>query len=169
MRRNVMRAGVMALGALGLVACAPETGVGFGELSPVTTAATAAGPAMQQEAQLISLINMERTKRGLVALQYNPALSKAAQLHANDLVARNYFSHKGKNGSSVGDRVRAQGYAFCVVSENLSGGYPTVQKAMEGWMESKGHRANILNAQVRDVGIGVAAGGIRVAVFARGC
>lgn len=169
MDQKRMRAGVFALAALCLVACGPETGAGFSQITPVTTAATAAPGAMEEEAQIIALINAERAKQGLGALSYNAALATAAQRHASDLAAQNYFSHTGKNGSTVGDRVRAAGYGYCFVSENLSGGYPTAQRAVIGWMELKGHRANILSPKARDIGIGIAPGGLRVAVFARGC
>lgn len=152
-----------------LAACGPETGAGFGELTPVTTAATAAPSVMEEEAQIMAMINAERSKRGLVALSYNAQLAKAAERHANDMAAKNYFSHTSKNGAQVGDRVRAVGYCYGYLSENISGGYPTAQQAVLGWMKSDGHRKNILSSQVNEIGIGTGAGGMRVAVFARGC
>ncbi len=164
MRNLVSVAALLALGA-----CAPETGVGFGELSPVTTAATAAPTAMEEEAQIIALINAERAKQGLMALSYNGKLAAAAQRHADDMAAKGYFSHTSKSGATVGDRVRAAGYPYCFVSENLSGGYPVVQQAVQGWMASSGHRKNILSTKVSDIGVGVASGGLRVAVFASPC
>lgn len=152
-----------------LAACGPETGAGFGALTPVTTAATAAPSAMEEEAQIIAMINAERAKQGLVALSYNGQLATAAERHANDMAAQNYFSHTSKNGAQVGDRVRATGYCYSYLSENISGGYPTAQQAVRGWMASSGHRKNILSTQVNEIGIGTGAGGMRVAVFARGC
>lgn len=166
MNHRKRRVGVVLCAALALMACGPETGAGFSQITPVTTAAP---HAMEQEAQIIALINAERAQQGLGALGYNAALATAAQRHASDLAAQNYFSHTGKNGSSVGDRVRAAGYGYCYVSENLSGGYPKAQQAVQGWMQSQGHRANILSPKARDIGIGIAPGGIRVAVFACGC
>ncbi|SFK07378.1 CAP domain-containing protein [Celeribacter neptunius] len=158
-----------ALAAVALTACGPETGAGFGSVTPVTTSATARVSTMEEGAQILSLINQERGKRGLGALSYNASLTRAAQAHADDMAAKGYFSHNSKNGASVGDRVRGAGYGYCFVSENLSTSYPTVQQAVQGWMDSQGHRANILNAKPVDIGIGVAAGGLRVAVFGRPC
>ncbi|WP_434288213.1 CAP domain-containing protein [Celeribacter sp. SCSIO 80788] len=169
MNHGKRRAGVVLCAAFALVACGPETGTGFSQITPVTTAATAAPGAMEEEAQIIALINAERAKQGLGAFSYNAALTKAAQRHASDLAAQNYFSHTGKDGSSVGERVRAVGYGYCYVSENLSGGYPTAQQAVIGWMQSTGHRANILSSKAQDIGIGIAPGGLRVAVFAKSC
>jgi uncharacterized protein YkwD len=169
MNHRKRRAGVVLCAAFALVACGPETGAGFSQITPVATAATAAPGAMQEEAQIMALINAERAKRGLGTLQYNGALASAAQRHATEMAAKGYFSHSGQNGSSVGDRARAAGYGYCYVSENLSGGYPTAQQAVIGWMQSTGHRANILSSKAQDIGIGLASGGLRVAVFAKSC
>ncbi|WP_107814520.1 CAP domain-containing protein [Celeribacter persicus] len=169
MKHKTMRAGVLMFGALALVACGPETGAGFGAITPVTTAATATPGAMEQEAQIIALINAERARQGRSPLSYNAALTTAAQWHTGDLAARNGLSHTGRNGSTVGDRVRAAGYSYCYVSENLSVGYPSAQQAVQGWMQSKGHRANLLNGEVQDVGIGIGPNNLFVAVFAKPC
>ncbi|MBW6416647.1 CAP domain-containing protein [Celeribacter sp. PS-C1] len=155
--------------AILLAACGPDTGAGFGALTPVTTAATAAPSAMEEEAQIMAMLNAERAKQGLAPLSYNAKLATAAERHANDMAAKNYFSHISKNGAKVGDRVRAAGYCYGFLSENISGGYPTAQQAVQGWMASSGHRKNILSSQVNEIGIGTGAGGMRVAVFARGC
>ncbi|WP_417252863.1 CAP domain-containing protein [Celeribacter sp.] len=152
-----------------LGACAPETGVGFGELSPVTAAAPTAQAAMAEEAQIIALINAERAKQGLMALSYNGKLATAAQRHADDMAAKGYFSHTSKTGATVGDRVRSVGYQYCSVAENLAVGHSGAPRVVQRWMASSEHRKNILSTKVRDIGIGVASGGFRVAVFASPC
>ncbi|MDO6509326.1 CAP domain-containing protein [Celeribacter halophilus] len=152
-----------------LGACAPETGVGFGELSPVTTAAPTAQSAMEEKAQIIALINAERARQGLMALSYNGKLATAAQRHADDMAAKGYFSHTSKSGATVGDRVRAAGYQYCSVAENLAVGHSGTPRVVQRWMTSSGHRKNILSTKVSDIGVGIAAGGFRAAVFASPC
>jgi len=158
--------------ALMLTACGPETGAGFDQITPVqsenATSNTLRGRVVTG-AEVVSLINAERTRHGRAALTLNAKLAVAAQRHADDLVAQNYFSHTGKNGSSVGDRVTAVGYRHCLVAENLSAQYPTIQQAVMGWMASPGHRKNILLKQAQSVGVGVSDNMTIVAVFARGC
>lgn len=157
----------VALAALS--ACGPEVGAGFAQITPVTTAATAPVPAVEEEAQISALINQARSRHGLGALSYNGKLALAAQRHADDMVAKGYFSHTDQSGGRPSDRVRAAGYDYCVVAENLSNGYPTVHQAVLGWMGSEGHRANILSKKTTEIGVGVAPGGMRVAVFASPC
>ncbi|MCA0042948.1 CAP domain-containing protein [Celeribacter litoreus] len=153
-------AGIMGLALL--TACNPALGVG--ERAPVPPSAS-----LKEATQVIALINSERQRRGLPMLSDNGPLSRAAQDHANDMAAKGYFAHRGKGGSSVGDRVKAEGYTYCLVAENLSKGYPTPELAVQGWMNSEGHSANILTPEFRDIGIGLAPEGLRVAVFGRRC
>ncbi len=167
--RNALSVIAGMVGLAVLAACSPAPGVGFGEITPVATAANAPSNAIEEEAQLIAMINSERQQRGLPALSYNGQLYQAAQTHASDMSAKGYFAHKGKDGSSAGDRVKATGYNYCLVAENLSKGYQTPQLAVQGWMSSEGHRANILNPKFQDIGIGLAPGGLRVAVFGSRC
>ncbi|WP_339689843.1 CAP domain-containing protein [Celeribacter baekdonensis] len=170
MRKRTTACAITA--ALMLTACGPETGTGFDQISPVS-APTATSNSLRNSvvtgAQVISLINAERAKQGIAALTPNAKLAVAAQRHADDLVAQNYFSHTGKNGSTVGDRVTAAGYRHCLVAENLSAQYPTIQQAVAGWMNSPGHRKNMLFKGLDSVGVGVSDNMTLVAVFAHPC
>lgn len=78
----------------------------------------------------------------------------AAQLHSKDMALHDFFGHTGSNGSSLRDRMRAQGYSFSRAAENIAAGYPTPAGVMDGWMKSPGHSANILNCNLREIGVG---------------
>ncbi|QGZ41552.1 uncharacterized protein YkwD [Pseudoduganella flava] len=89
-------------------------------------------------------------------LQRNPALDTAALAHSEDMARLRYFSHVEKNGSVVGDRARKAGYAWRVIGENIASGQRTAQEAVDGWLDSPGHCANIMNAAFAEMGIGYA-------------
>lgn len=127
-------------------------------------------PAFAGDAdEIVAMINAERAAKGLPGLAVNAQLEKSAQKHATDMHKKSYFSHTGKNGSTLMQRVKRAGYKPCLAAENLSIGYSSVAKAIEGWMNSKGHRQNILRKGVTEIGIGVADGALYVAVFAKPC
>jgi uncharacterized protein YkwD len=111
------------------------------------------------------LVNSERTRRGLRPLSYNTRLGQAAQNHASDMVRRHYFSHVTPGGSTLVDRIRRTGYfvgaRWWTVGENIawgSGGYATPSSIVRAWMNSSGHRRNILSPGFRETGLGVALG-----------
>jgi uncharacterized protein YkwD len=113
----------------------------------------------------LCLLNAERSRRGLPRLRLNEKLSTAADRHSRDMVARNFFSHDSPSGASFVDRVRRTGYLRSARSwslgENLawgSGGRGTPEQIVRAWMNSPGHRANVLTGRYREVGIGVAEG-----------
>lgn len=91
-------------------------------------------------------------------LTWNDALTQAAVAHSDDMVANNFFSHTGSNGSSAGDRATAAGYAWRGVGENIAAGQATVAIVVDGWMKSDGHCANLMNAAYRDIGVACVAG-----------
>jgi uncharacterized protein YkwD len=110
-------------------------------------------------------INAERSSHGFGPLRLNSRLSRAAAAHAGDMERRNYFSHDSLGGASFVDRIRSTGYLngarSWTVGENLawgSRGRSTPLTITEMWMNSPGHRANILNSTFREIGIGVAYG-----------
>jgi uncharacterized protein YkwD len=120
-------------------------------------------PAMAETT--LCLLNGERADRGLAPLAPNGRLAAAAKAYAADLVAGSYFSHTGRDGSGLFDRVKRTGYlprdAGWVLGENLAwgtGGLATPGSIMQAWMNSPGHRENILNPEFREVGIGVVTG-----------
>lgn len=107
------------------------------------------------------LVNRERTSRGIAALKLSGALAKAAQGHSRNMVKQHFFGHTAPDGSTHTSRINAAGYPGTYVGENIawgSGVYATPRKIVSGWMNSSGHRANILNPEYRDTGVGVAVG-----------
>ena len=86
-------------------------------------------------------------------LAWNSLLAQAAAGHSQDMAANNYFSHTGRNGSSMVDRVNATGYAWSNLAENIAAGYPSVTAVVDGWMASDGHCRNLMNPQLQHVGL----------------
>ncbi|MFZ5884806.1 MAG: CAP domain-containing protein, partial [Chloroflexota bacterium] len=108
------------------------------------------------EARVLELINIERAKVGLPALLSQSQLATAARLHSADMACNNFFSHTGSDGASLSERVERQGYSWLYLGENIAAGYPTPESVVDAWMNSSGHRANILNANYTEIGIGYA-------------
>ena len=104
--------------------------------------------------EVVRLTNVERAKAGLPPLKLNNQLLAAAQDHSNDMAQDDFFSHTGADGSSVGDRVRNSGYQYSTTGENIAAGQTTPAQVVEGWMNSPGHRANILNPNYTEIGVG---------------
>ena len=92
-------------------------------------------------------------------LALNAALAQAAVVHSDDMVAGNFFSHTGSNGSTVGTRVTAAGYAWRGVGENIAAGQGSVAAVVSGWMASPGHCANLMKASFQDLGVACVRGG----------
>jgi uncharacterized protein YkwD len=115
-------------------------------------------------------VNTIRAESGLSALSVNRELTQAAAAHARDLAETGAFSHTGSNGSSVGDRVRRQGYGFCFVAENIAKGQGSLEQVLNGWMASPGHRRNVLASQAREFGLVRGPGNLWVMVLGKpGC
>jgi uncharacterized protein YkwD len=113
----------------------------------------------------LCLLNGERSDHGLAPLAANDKLGAAATAYAQDLVAGSYFSHTGRDGSNVRQRIERTGYIRAgrgwALGENLAwgtGGLASPGAIMQAWMNSPGHRENILNPDYREVGVGVVAG-----------
>jgi uncharacterized protein YkwD len=119
----------------------------------------------QVRAAVLCLHNRERSVRGLPALKENPKLRQAAEGHSTAMVTRAFFSHTSPDGTSMVDRVLRTGYAAggsgWSIGENIAWGTGTLATAAQiqrAWMNSAGHRTNILRRQFREVGIGIAIG-----------
>jgi Ca2+-binding RTX toxin-like protein len=108
------------------------------------------------DARVLELVNQERTQRGLRALTLSQELDTAADCYSQDMAVNNYFSHTGRDGSNPGDRIEREGYRGTTWGENIAAGYDTPEAVVSGWMNSSGHRANILNANFTDMGLGYA-------------
>jgi uncharacterized protein YkwD len=112
-------------------------------------------------AAALCLVNAERARYGLAPLVDNAQLATAAQLHASDMTANRYFSHVSADGRTFDQRIRASGYFGTYLAENIAwggGSLGTPRRVVSGWLNSAGHRANILNGLLRDSGIGVSPG-----------
>lgn len=112
------------------------------------------------EQQVINLVNQERSSRGLTPLKRSEGLTNAARYQSIDMSQDNYFSHDTKdweNGDLVtrcGPWERIANYYSGAIGENAAAGYHSPEAVMQGWMNSKGHRDNILNPSTRAIGVG---------------
>jgi len=116
---------------------------------------------------MMSLLNAQRTAQGLSPLRENARLSRAARDHAADMVAKGYFSHTGADGSQFFERAMDAGYN-CPAAENIASGQQTEVEVVGSWMNSAGHRRNILLSDARDFGIG-RVDNVWVLLLGRGC
>lgn len=91
-------------------------------------------------------------------LAWNAQLTQAAAAHSDDMVAHNFFSHTGSDGSTLGSRATAAGYLWSSLGENIAAGQASVAEVVAGWMKSDGHCANLMNAGFRDIGAACVAG-----------
>lgn len=104
--------------------------------------------------RVVALTNLERSKFGLAPLTFDSQLSRAAQNHSVDMAHNDYFAHNSLNGSTPRDRVRAAGYQDWTSAENIAAGHTTPEAVVQGWMNSPGHRANILAPDLQNIGVG---------------
>ncbi|MEU4625392.1 CAP domain-containing protein [Actinoplanes sp. NPDC023801] len=132
--------------------------------APTTPAPAGSVPASSTEQALQNeinrLVNVQRSNNGCTALTVNDQLTAAARSHSAWMAQTGTLSHTGSGGSTFVTRVKAAGYAQ-PSAENIAMGYRTAAEVVNGWMNSSGHRTNILNCQSKAVGVGVvyAAGG----------
>jgi uncharacterized protein YkwD len=139
--------------------------------APASAACANAGVRVTQSnvpqalAATFCLHNEERAARGLPRLRWSTKLARAAESHSRDMVARRFFAHDSPGGGTLRGRLDAVGYvprgASWAIGENIawgSGSYATPQSTMTRWMQSPGHRANILDRRFRDLGLGIVPG-----------
>jgi uncharacterized protein YkwD len=148
---SVSLAGTFPVHSIGMVAADDNS---FStKMEAEITCSYQANPAF--EARVLELINIERAKVGAPALHSQSQLAMAARLHSADMACNNFFSHTGSDGASLSTRVARQGYiGYYYLAENIAAGYSTPESVMNGWMNSSGHRANILNANYTEIGVG---------------
>lgn len=126
--------------------------------------ATTTSGLTADEAKAFQLLNADRAANGLPALKLNTSLVRLAENYGQDMINRNYFSHYNPEGQSPFDRMQQAGISYSAAGENLAIN-SNVTAAETAFMNSSGHRANILNSNYTDVGIGVrtnAAGSVYV-------
>ncbi|USX52707.1 CAP domain-containing protein [Lentzea sp. HUAS12] len=123
-------------------------------LALAATLAPQASAATVQE-DVIALTNAERAKVNCPALKSNAALNTAAQRHSADMAAKNFMGHTGSDGSNLVTRIERAGYTrWTRAAENVAAGQQNAAAVVRSWMNSSGHRANILNCALRDIGVG---------------
>jgi uncharacterized protein YkwD len=135
------------------LAGAANTTLGNAALPPLCTGAEDKNRA-DFATEVIRLVNEERAKAGLEALTSQSQLADAAQKHSIDMGCKFFMDHTGSDGSSPFDRMVEFGYPYSTAAENVAAGFATPAEVMTGWMNSAGHRANILNADFTEIGIG---------------
>ncbi len=110
--------------------------------------------------QVLTLINIERARVGVAPLSWDPTLAGIAEDFACTMAAQDFFDHVNPaNGEGPAERAIEGGYEFFGIGENLAGGQTTAAAAVEGWLDSPGHRDNLLSPEWRETGIGVRRGG----------
>lgn len=113
----------------------------------------------QYEQQVVDLTNEERAKHGLSPLKVDLELSKVAHEKSRDMSANGYFSHNSPTYGSPFDMMKSWGISYSSAGENIAKGQRTPQEVVNAWMNSEGHRANILNKSFTHIGVGYVAQG----------
>ncbi|MEU7839389.1 CAP domain-containing protein [Micromonospora sp. NPDC049114] len=126
--------------------------------APSTTSGSggASGSLSAQAQEVVDLVNAERAKAGCKALSVDDKLMTAAQRHSQDQADHQNMSHTGSDGSNTGVRLDRVGYAWRTYGENVAWNQKTPTAVMDAWMNSSGHRANILNCAFTEIGVGIA-------------
>lgn len=127
---------------------APENGSNSGSNSSGTTAVSS------YEQQVVTLVNEERAKYGLSALTLNEDLSSVARLKSQDMKDNNYFSHTSPTYGTPFEMMKSFGISYKSAGENIAKGQKTPQEVVTAWMNSEGHRANILSSSYTQIGVG---------------
>ncbi|SHN30563.1 CAP domain-containing protein [Gracilibacillus kekensis] len=108
----------------------------------------------QFERQVVDLTNQERQKQGLPALKLDKKLSQVARQKSKDMATNGYFSHNSPTHGSPFDMMQQAGINYRTAGENIAKGQRTPEEVVYGWMNSEGHRANILNGDFTHIGVG---------------
>lgn len=110
------------------------------------------------EQEVFDLVNQIRAENGLEPFVYNVTLAETARAHSQDMIDRNFFSHTNPDGEDPFERMRDNGLSFSMAAENIAAGQRTPEEVVNSWMNSEGHRANILGG-CEELGVGLALGG----------
>lgn len=138
---------------------ATPAGAAPAQRSATGPATPVGGGAAPSDAQaVVDLVNVERAKAGCGPVTADPKLATAAQSHSDDMANRNYFDHASPEGYHADHRIEATGYRWSTWGENIARGQKDPAAVMDAWMNSPGHRANILNCAFKQLGVGVRTG-----------
>jgi uncharacterized protein YkwD len=176
-RAGALMALVCALAACGGGGDSPATPAAAGPAAPVPTAPGPGGGAASGTGtcnladfatSVLARLNQYRAAGAYCgsggnyaaapALAWNLPLTQAADAHSRDMVANNFFSHTGANGSNAGERISAAGYNWNSYGENIAAGQSSINQVVDGWMASAGHCANIMTAAFADIGVACVTG-----------
>ncbi|WP_027626789.1 SafA/ExsA family spore coat assembly protein [Clostridium lundense] len=109
-----------------------------------------------QESEVVRLVNIERSKNGLPALKENWEVSRIARYKSQDMINKSYFSHTSPTYGSPFTMMESFGIKFSAAGENIAMGQRTPQEVVTAWMNSPGHRSNILSPNFSQIGVGLA-------------
>ena len=144
----------------------------FGFLSVCSAAVMAAalGSPVSADASrdVVLLTNQFRAAHNLPALKQSHLLESVAQTHGEDMRFHGFFAHRGSDGSSIAERAERQGYSYCMIAENIALGHRNAKSVTRDWIQSPGHRRNMLSRNVREIGV-VREGRYWVMVLGRQC
>ncbi|HEV7651767.1 MAG TPA: CAP domain-containing protein [Actinophytocola sp.] len=124
-----------------------------GAFDPAPIAMANTGSLMEDE--VVDLMNKQRAEAGCDPVVVDPRLVQAAEEHSKDMAERKYFGHTTPEGLTFRDRILSTGYANPQTAENIARGQRDATQVMDSWMDSPGHRANILNCDLSRVGVGL--------------
>lgn len=127
--------------------------------TPTTPPTTATTTLQKYEKRVVELVNIERQKVGHDPLVENPVMDKGATAKATDMKNKGYFGHTSPTYGSPFAMMKAFGVHYQRAGENIASGYKTPEQVVKGWMNSPGHRANILSTKYGKIGVGYAVGG----------
>lgn len=112
-----------------------------------------------QAVEILNLVNQERSKAGLQPLTLSEKLTSIANTKAKDMADKNYFSHTSPTYGSPFDMLKHFGVSYTAAGENIAAGQRSAKEVMNSWMNSSGHKANILNKNYTQLGVGYTTGG----------
>jgi len=121
-----------------------------------TSNTTVSSSNLTYEQKVVELVNIERQKNGLSALALNSSISNVARTKSKDMASNNYFAHQSPTYGSAGDMLKQFGILWSAWGENIASGQRTPEAVVTAWMNSEGHRANILSSNFSKIGVGYA-------------
>jgi uncharacterized protein YkwD len=149
---------LLAAASVAFVAGVTGCTIPMAEPAPAPATPVAPGRYGATVSRIFDLINAERRHQGLPSLVFNAQLDQMASIQARNMAHFQKMAHVIPEASlpTMTDRARSVGYPYGRLAENVALGYPDAQTVVQGWMTSKGHRANILNPDVAETGIAIA-------------
>ena len=122
--------------------------------SAASSAAKVTHTLITLEKQVVDLVNKIRDDNGLSTLTINIELSQVAKIKSQDMIDKKYFDHNSPTYGSPFDMMKTFGISYIYAGENIAMGYPTAEEVVDGWMNSPSHKANILNPNFDEIGVG---------------